>query len=278
MLLTHVNEGTSTSLVLPLVRMKKNLGKYPLSLGQQFLWFFDQLVQLKADNPLYNMPFALHLAGRLDIPSLEESLNEIVRRHGILRVTFAAVKWYAVQIIEPEMRIKLLVEDLSHLPQAERVATAQQLTHAEAREPFDLVGPLLLRARLLHLSKKEHVLLLTMHHIVSDGWSIGVFLRELTALYQAYSEGKPSPLSELPIQYTDFVLWQQEWLQSKGLEKQLAYWKQQLRGATTLLELPKDQSRSVVPTFQGAAKFFVIPQTLTASLRELSPRRTARSS
>ena len=220
----HAEQGGTAPPLQPAARD----GALPLSFAQQRLWFIDQL---EPDSPRYNVPAALCLSGTLDVAALEQSLNAVVQRHEALRTTFAAVQGRAVQVIAPSLNVPLPVADLGVLTQAERAAEAQRLAQAEARQPFDLARGPLLRARLLRLGEQEHWLLLTMHHIVSDGWSMGVLQSELGTLYQALSSGRAATLAELPVQYADFAQWQRQWLQGEALAAQLAYWRKQLEGA-----------------------------------------------
>jgi acyl transferase domain-containing protein len=202
-------------------------GELPLSFAQQRLWFIDQL---EPDSSAYNLPAAYRLTGHLNVTSLEQSLEEIVRRHEILRTTFLSVDGQPVQVISSDIALNLPLADLRELPEPSRQAEAQRLATEEAQRPFDLSTGPLFRFKILRLADAEYVLLLNMHHIISDGWSMGVFFQELAALYAAFSADKPSPLPELPIQYADFTHWQREWLQGEVLESQLDYWKQQLSG------------------------------------------------
>jgi amino acid adenylation domain-containing protein len=249
------------------ISRRENLDKYPLSFAQQRLWFLDQL---EPDSVVYNIPTAFRLTGLLDVAALEKSLNNIVQRHEALRTIFSVVEGQPVQIIAPTLTLPLPVIDLRNLPEAERDAEAQRLAIEEARRPFDLGRGSLLRATLLRLEDEEHVLLLTMHHIVSDGWSMGVFFQELSALYKALSTGKPASLPELPIQYVDFAVWQRGWLQGETLETQLLYWREHLAGAPPLLTLPTDHPRPPLPTYQGAYRSLELPQALSKSLKTLS--------
>ena len=239
----------------------------PLSFAQQRLWFLDQLAP---GNLFYNIPMAVRLTGRLDVEALERSLNEILRRHEVLRTTFRAEGGKPVQVIAPELRLTLPVEDLSHLPEAEREAEAQRRVQEEAQRPFDLTQGPLLRVRLLKLGEEEHIATVTMHHIISDAWSMEVFLRELAILYEAFSQGRPSPLPDLPIQYADFAHWQREWLQGEVLERQLAYWKEQLKDQPLMLDLPTDRPRPAIQSWPGATKRFALPLELSKKLRALS--------
>lgn len=243
-----------------------------LSFAQARLWF---LSQLNPDSPLYNMPAAVRLKGALNIAALAQTFNEIVRRHEVLRTTFVTDDGQPVQIIAPTLTLPLPVVNLQELPEIEREAEVLQLATEEAQRPFNLtLGPLL-RTTLLQLGRAEHVLLFTIHHIVSDGWSVEVLIREVVALYEAFCCGKPSPLPELPIQYADFAIWQRQWLQGEVLAKQLAYWQQQLSHHPPVLQLPTDRPRPLVQSFPGATKSFSLSTRLTNALKVLSQQEEA---
>jgi amino acid adenylation domain-containing protein len=256
-------QGLQTPPILPVPRD----GELPLSFAQARLWFLDQL---DTGSFTYNTGAAVRLIGSLNVAALEQSLNEIVRRHETLRTTFSVVGGQTVQIIAPTLKVKLPIVDLRKLPEIERDAEVQRLAIEEAQQPFNLARGPLLRGTLLHISEKEHIWLFTMHHIISDGWSIGVLIRELAVLYEAFCAGKPSPLSELPIQYADFAVWQRQWLQGEVLKNQLAYWKQQLGTNLPILKLPTDRPRESVQTSRGATHSFRIPSNLSKALQELS--------
>ncbi|GAX45183.1 McnC protein [Tolypothrix sp. NIES-4075] len=255
---------TSNYTYTPLVPILRE-GNLPLSFAQQRLWFLDQLTP---NNPFYNVPAALHLKGSLNSIALEQTFNEIVQRHEALRTNFVMVQGQPVQIINPTLKISLPIIDLRQLPQAEREIQARQLTTQEAQRPFNLSTDSLLRVTLLQLDETEHILLLNMHHIVSDGWSIGVLIGEIAALYTAFSSGQPSFLPKLAIQYADFAQWQHEWLQGDVLETQLAYWQKQLNGIS-MLNLPTDR-RPAVQTYQGARQLLQLPKSLSEALETLS--------
>lgn len=244
-------------------------GELPLSFAQQRLWFLDQLAP---GNPVYNVPVALRLTGALRMDVLERSLTQLVRRHESLRTIFATKEGRPIQIICPPEPLPLSIVEMAPSIASEREAEVGLLVTQEALQPFDLTHGPVVRATLLRLSKEEHVLLLTMHHIVSDGWSAEIFVRELAALYDAFSTGKPFSLPELPLQYVDFAHWQQQWLQGEVLEAHLKYWKQQLKGAPTMLQLPTDHLRPAVQTFRGATQRFMLPEWLTRQLKALSQR------
>ncbi len=239
----------------------------PLSFAQERLWFLDQW---EPGNPVFNIYYAYCLVGRLNVTALEESLNEIVRRHEVLRTTFGAEEGRPYQVIAPRLRVPLVVVELGGLPEGEREAEVVRLAREEAGRPFDLARGPLLRATLLRLGEREHVLLLTVHHIVFDGWSVGIFWRELGALYEAYSRGERSPLGELAIQYADYALWQREWLQGEVLEEQVRYWREQLAGIAPSLELPTDRARPAVQSYRGAEQKLELGSALCAGLKALS--------
>ena len=254
----------------PIVPVPRN-GELQLSFAQQRLWFLDKLV---AGSPVYNMPTALRLKGQLNVRALEQALTEIVRRHEALRTTFPEVDGQPVQVFAPPPAISLPLVDLSDLEPAEREQKAHRLAEAEAQLPLDLSNGPLLRVSVLRLEEGEHVVLLTMHHIVSDGWSMSVLLRELTTLYEAFVDGRDSPLSQLPIQYADFAAWQREWLSGEVLEAQLEFWKKRLAGVS-VLELPADKPRPPVQSFTGAHEGLVLSEELTEAVKALSVREGA---
>jgi amino acid adenylation domain-containing protein len=240
---------------------------FPVSFAQQQLWFLDQLVP---GSPVYNLPGSVRLKGALNVAALEHSLNEIVRRHEILRTNFQTVDGQPAQIVAPARPVALTLTDLGALAPHERAAAAQRLAFTEGRRAFNLAHDPLLRARLLRLSADEHVLLLTSHHIISDGWSLGVFLRELAALYEAARSGRPAPLAELPIQYGDYAVWQRDALQGEALRAHLDYWRRQLAGERTLLQLPFDYPRPAIQTAAGARHQFALAASLLATLKTLA--------
>jgi amino acid adenylation domain-containing protein len=239
----------------------------PLSFAQQRLWF---LSQLEPNSSAYNIPAAVRLTGKLNVAALSKSINEIIRRHEILRTTFTVVDGEAIQVIGKGENFTFPVIDLQGLAKDKKQEEVQNIVVLEAQKPFDLEQDLLIRASLIQLSETDHVILLTMHHIVSDGWSTGIFIKELTALYTAFSQGQPSPLSELSIQYADFVIWQRKWLQGEVLQTQLDYWKQQLGGNLPILELPTDKPRPAIQSNNGATQSFRLSKSLTEKLKDLS--------
>jgi alpha-ketoglutarate-dependent taurine dioxygenase/acyl carrier protein len=249
--------------ILPVSRQRH----LPLSFAQQRLWFLDQL---EPGSFLYNVPRAFRISGELNVAALQGTFDAIVERHEVLRTTFATVDGNPVQVIAPSLGVPLPIIDLSQMAESEREAEARRLATEEAQRPFDLAQGPLARTALLRLSEEEHVLLLMMHHIVSDGWSAGVLFHELGTLYKGFSAGKPSMLPELPIQYADYAVWQRQWLQGEVLEKQLSYWREQLGGELPVLELPTDSPRSAVPSHRGAYRFAKFPERITEGLEALS--------
>jgi acyl carrier protein len=205
----------------PLVPLPRK-GEAPLSFAQERLWFLDQLLP---GNRSYIVPLAVQLRGKLDSKILERSLGEVVRRHEVLRTTFGVMEARPIQVIASPRAFSLVQIDLSTLPPEEHDPECYRLAHEEAQRPFNLARGPLLRTTLVRLSEQKHVLLLTMHHIVSDGWSMGVLVHELSTLYTAFAMDEPSPLPELPIQYADFAVWQRQWLQGEVLDAQLSYWR-----------------------------------------------------
>ncbi|HEU4558536.1 MAG TPA: amino acid adenylation domain-containing protein, partial [Longimicrobium sp.] len=244
----------------------------PLSFGQERLWFLDRLQQGGAT---YNISEALRFSGGLDEAALERALAEIVRRHESLRTTFREVDGVPAQVIAPCGGFALAVEDLSALREAEREAEARRRAREDAALPFDLAAGPLFRAGLLRLAPEEHLLLLCMHHVVSDGWSMRVFFRELWELYDAYREGRGSPLPELPVQYADYAVWQQRQRGGEVEKEQLAYWRETLAGAPELLELPADHPRPPVPSFRGSTVPVEIPLEVLERLRGVGRREGA---
>ena len=239
----------------------------PLSFSQQRLWFLDQY---EPNSSVYNIPRALRLTGKLNVAALEQSLKEIVRRHEALRTTLSMLEAEPIQVIAPSGNVALPVVDLTGRPDSGKEDEAQGLAGEEARRPFDLRPGPLFRSTLIRLGEEDHVLLLTLHHIVSDGWSMGVLHRELAVLYRAFCHSQPSPLAELPIQYADYAVWQREWLEGPELERQLTYWKKQLEGGPGVLNLPTDHSRPAVQSFRGKRQSIELSKELTEGLKALS--------
>ncbi|MCW6052944.1 amino acid adenylation domain-containing protein [Lyngbya sp. CCAP 1446/10] len=244
-------------------------GNLPLSLAQQQMWL---LSQLDPNNPSYSELEALRLKGFLNVVALEQSINKIIQRHEALRTNFVTVDGQPVQVIATSLTLKMSVVDLTALPSSERENSAQRLATVQAQQPFDLTTDPLIQATLLKLTDTEHILLLKIHHIVWDGWSMGVFVRELAAFYTSFCNDLSFEIPSLPIQYADFAVWQWQWLTPLVLESQLAYWKQQLEGAPALLELPTDRVRPSIQTYRGAHQRFALSVEITEALMSLSQR------
>jgi acyl carrier protein len=250
----------------PLERVSRD-EPLPLSFAQQRLWFLEQL---EPGNPAYNIAVAVRLSGELDVTALERSFSEMVRRHEVLRTRFVVVEGEPQQVIDAAGPVVLEMEDLMGLSWEHQEAAVRRVARQQAEQRFDLTGGPLLRAGLVRLAEREHVLVLTMHHIISDGWSQGVLIRELVQLYEALSRGQESPLPGLAIQYADYAHWQRRWLQGEELEKQLGYWKGRLEAAPGVLELPTDHRRPAVQSFRGASQRVELEAGLSEALKELS--------
>lgn len=245
---------------------------FPASYAQQRLWFLDQL---EPNSPFYNIPSAVRFKGSLNVPALEKAFDEIIQRHEVLRTTFAVVDGEPVQVISPSSNLTVAKIDLRDLPPLEREAEALRLANVEARKPFNLSEGPLIRFSLLQLDSDDHVVLLNMHHIISDGWSMGVLIREIAVLYSTFSHGKASPLPELPIQYGDFAQWQQEWLTGEVLEKQISFWIDLLGEQPPVLELPTDRPRPAVQSARGGKEALLIPGEFVDSMKKISKEEDA---
>ena len=255
----------TSAIIIP---QRRDTNRFPLSFAQERLWFLDQL---DPNRPIYNLPDTHYFKGPLNLEALQRGLSEIVRRHELLRTTFQMIDGQPVQVIAPAEPLELKVIDISHLPDAERTAKAQQLADEDSTQPFDLSRGPLFRVQLVRLAEEAHWLLFTMHHIISDGWSLQVMSRELAELYEAFRLGQDSPLPELPIQYADFAVWQREWLQGEVLEKQLDYWREQLGGELPHeLELPFDHPRPARQSFRGGAENNELNGEVSRRLKEIA--------
>lgn len=260
-----LSQLTITKSSEPLLQQISRNQELPLCLSQERLWFLNQL---EPNNPFYNVPIAIRLTGKLHQATLEQSLNEVVQRHEALRTSFVSVKGRPVQVITPSVKLTLPVLELPEATVAEALRFATEF----AQKPFDLSQSPLLRVQLLYLKPEEHILLLTMHHIIADGWSIGILIQELAEIYQAISHDLPSLLPKLPIQYADFADWQRKWLQGEILHTQLDYWKQQLSGNLSVLQLTTDRPRPAIQTFSGKKQFLAFPKALSEAVKELNKR------
>lgn len=261
--------STGQMLQVPTIKRVQRDGDLPLSFAQQRLWFIDQL---EPGSPIYNVHVPVRLIARLNIAALEQTLTEIVRRHEILRTTFPAINGRPVQVIAAAKPVQMPLIDLTGPAEEARDGEAQRLATEEVNQPFNLAEGPLLRVRLLRLREDEFVVLFTTHHIVSDGWSMEILMREVSTLYAAFSNNQPSPLPELAIQYVDFAHWQQQWLQGEMLESHLSYWRKQLRGPLPVLALPTDRPRPAAQTFNGSRQRLVLTESLTEALRQLCVR------
>ncbi|RKH34273.1 condensation domain-containing protein, partial [Corallococcus llansteffanensis] len=244
----RLSANTSNLRLPPLTRIRTE-GATPLSFAQQRLWLLDQL---SPGDVSYNIPTALRLLGRVDVEALRRAFEALIRRHESLRTTLSAPDEEPSQHIHAASGWDLPVTDLTHLPESQRDEEAQRVAVTEARRPFHLATGPLMRSALVRLSEEEHLLLVTMHHIVSDGWSMGVLVREVAAFYEALSTGRTPSLPPLPMQYADYATWQREWLQGEALDAQVGYWKQQLSGAPAALELPTDRPRPPTQSHRGS--------------------------
>ncbi len=263
---------TTQQVALPPLYPLARTEALPLSFAQQRLWYLDQLLPGTA---LYNLPAAVRFQGDFDPVLLERSLNTVIARHEALRTTFRTVNGHPMQLVAPTLHITLPVVDVRDLPRTEHAAVIRARFGAEAARSFDLEYGPLIRGVLLHLATEEYILLLTMHHSISDGWSMGVLVRELAAGYAAFAAGALPMLPPLPIQYADFAAWQRAWLQGETLDRYIAYWKEQLAGAPEYLDLPTDRPRPSQQSFRGAALSFALAEPLTADLKALSRREGA---
>jgi amino acid adenylation domain-containing protein/FkbM family methyltransferase len=260
---------TQAGLTAPPMRVVSRELAAPLSYAQERLWFLDQLIP---GSSMYNLPIAVRVSGDLDLSALERVLAEIKRRHESLRTTFEMRGHELVQVVGDAGEARLDVEDLTKLSEAERELLVDQKISAEAAKPFDFERGPLMRVLVLKIAEHEQVILLTMHHIISDGWSMSLLIEEVGTLYSAYVEGRPSPLPELELQYHDFAVWQRDWLSGNVLEQQLEYWRRQLGTDLPVLDIATDNPRPARPNFSGAIHSFNISQNVTLGLQSLSQR------
>ncbi|MEH2279392.1 MAG: amino acid adenylation domain-containing protein [Nostoc sp.] len=263
LVLQKLKKQQKTPLLTPVSREQP----LPLSFAQQRLWFIEQL---EGDNCVYNVPFFWQISGILNVSALEKAIAAIIQRHEVLRTCFSVVDESPIQVIHAHPQVKMQVLDWRQVPKEHQLSKAGQLATAELQQPFDLSNPPLLRVKLLQLAEQSHLLLLVIHHIVCDGWSMDIFRRELFALYTAFCNGESSPLLELPLQYADFAHWQRQWLQGEVLQTQLNYWQKQLADVPPLLELPTDKPRPSVQSFKGRSEFLELDRDLTQKLKRLS--------
>jgi len=260
-----LRSSSPVGVIAPISRTENNT--FPLSFAQQRLWFLNQL---QPNSASYNIPLGLHFSGQLNIAALESSLQLLINRHEILRTNFIAVEGEPVQAIAATRDFTLPVVDLRSLPASERELEYEKLASQSVMYVFNLAEEPLLRAQLVQLTPTENVLLLTVHHIIFDGWSVNIFVQELTTIYSAYVEQHTPNLPEIHLQYVDFAVWQRQWLQGEVLESQLAYWQQKLAGMPALLELPTDRPRPAVQSFRGETQVFTLEQDISEALVSLS--------
>ncbi len=251
----------------PAISRQADSDHLTLSFSQQRLWL---LAELEPDSAAYNVTAAIRLTGPLNVDALEQSLNEIIKRHAVLRTNFTAIDGQPVPIVSPAISFTLERSDLRALPEDEREMAVDRFASESGARPFNLSRGALLRAALLQLREQEHAVVLALHHIIFDAWSMGVLVSELSALYEAFRSGAPSPLPELSVQYTDFAFWQREWLQGEVLEKQLSYWRQQLDGAPAMLKLPLARPRPAKQSDRGASHSILLPKSLSEALQSLA--------
>lgn len=255
-----------------ITRRESEIDPPPLSFAQQRLWLLDQLFP---DNPAYNESFTIRLSGRLEVPALGRSLDEIIRRHEALRTTYIDNEGTPAQKINPPAPLDLPIVDLGDLTAGAQEARLKELVVEQTQGPFSLSEGPLVRAKLLRLAEDKHVLLLTIHHICTDGWSMDVLYREMAVLYEAFSAGRSSALPELPIQYADYAVWQRRRMRVEVLERQLEYWRERLRGPLPQLMLPTDHAFPPAPSGKGRRLRHVLPDTLASALRDFCVRQRA---
>jgi amino acid adenylation domain-containing protein len=272
-LAAKIDAADVKALIAPPIIPVMNSGPIPLSFAQQRLWFLDRL---ESNTSQYNLPAAYLLKGQLNVEALEYSINEVLRRHASLRTYFVTSDdGSPAQRILPPAPFNLPQRDLRHLPEPAREIEVRRVIAEEGQKPFQLSRAPLLRCLLLRTAEEEHIFILTIHHIITDGWSMSVFLSELAVLYESYLEQRPAPLPELLVQYHDFAVWQRNWLRGEVFDRLLDYWQQQLKGAPARLELPTDKPRPAIQTYRGAKPFASLSPQLAQSLRELSRREDA---
>lgn len=265
--LREEQSGKTSEKSIPRLVREEGLNFFQPSSAQERLWFLDRLIP---DSTAYNLCTPLRVRGVFVIATLEASLNEMLRRHEILRTNLLTKDGKPIQVVGPAGKVNLKKVDLSYLPEVEREGRASLLVAEEAGRPFNLAQDPLLRAMLLRIAEQESILVFTTHHVAFDEWSAGVFIKELAALYEAFCKDQPSPLPDAPIQYADYAAWQRQWLQSEAFQTQLSYWKQQLAGTVPVLELPTDRPRSINQKSRAAKQVWTCPKALSDSLRALS--------
>ncbi|MDQ1354873.1 MAG: hypothetical protein QG657_5182 [Acidobacteriota bacterium] len=257
----------ATELKKDMIPRREISSPVPLSFSQQRLWVLDRMVPM---NPFYNLPSAFRLTVEIDLSIFEKVLNEVIRRHESLRTIFTDENGEPRQVILPELKLIVNSIDLGNLPRELQQDETTRIATEEAGKPFDLEHGPLVRVTILHYSRNEHIVLFTMHHIISDGWSMGVFIREMTAIYTALAAGQSPDIPQPPIQYADYAVWQRRWMQGGILEKQLSFWRELLSGELPILEFPADRQRPAVPTYRGGYQVLELSPALTIQLNELN--------
>ncbi|HEX2094685.1 MAG TPA: condensation domain-containing protein, partial [Longimicrobiaceae bacterium] len=246
--------------------------RVPLTFAQRRLWFLEQL---EPETRIYNDAFSHRLVGDLDVAALQAAIDGLVERHESLRTVFVEEGGEPLQVVRENCRIPLEIHDLSRLPEGEQMEEVRRIADRATYTPFDLSRGPLLRPVLMRLGERDHALVIAVHHIINDGWSLGIFFTELSALYDAARKGEPSPLPPLALQYGDFAVWQHEHLSDAAIERQMTYWKERLRGAPTVLELPTGRVRPAEQTYRGAGYDFTLPRSLAAGLHTLAQEEAA---
>jgi amino acid adenylation domain-containing protein len=261
--------GQSAAFAPPPILRQTTGGSAPLSFAQERLWFLEQL---EPGTAVYNICRASRLIGQLNLSALEASLNEIVRRHEVLRSAIRVTDGRPVQIVHAPFKLKISFADLQPMADREREQEISIRIQDAAHTPFDFSDGRFLRAALLRVCDDEHVLILTTHHLMADAWSMGILTHELWSLYESQAKGEPARLPNLSVQYSNYAVWQREWLQGEVLEQQLSYWREQLKDSRPTLDLPTDRPRPRRQSFRGATIAIVIPDTLTTAINRLSQR------
>jgi hypothetical protein len=241
----------------------------PLSYGQERLWLSYQCDPVST---VFNIPVAVRFKGPLDVSIFERAINEIIARHGVLRTTFDVHDGRPVQVIHPSQAVRLLCVELEGLPPADQEVGAREIAARDLHTPFELDRGPLIRVSLVRMAEQDHLFFLTIHHIVMDGWSWGVLIREFARLYESFSHGEPSPLPPLAVQYSDYAAWQRDWLRGETLEQCLGYWQERLAGAPAVLNLAENAPRPAIDSGHGSQEMMTVPEKLTAALKQLSQR------
>ena len=267
-LLKEQGIGPQKSLIIP---QKGTTAHFPLSFAQERLWFLHQLAP---ESFAYSIPVAYRIKNHLDVKAFEQVVNEIARRHDALRTTFPVIDGRPVQTVSAFKKIELPVIDLSRQAVEDQELEATRLMNEEAIRPFDLAQGPLWRVQLLRLAENDHIVLMTIHHIICDGWALTILVRDVSILYEALSNGNASPLPDLTMQYVDYAVWQRQYLQGEVLQSNLAYWKRQLAGAPTC-QVPTDRPRPSIQTYNGARLPVTLSESLTEAIEDLSQRQSS---